>query len=173
MSNEATDPTAVDKTPTLEAVGEHGAAVDEATAPNAAEATSTASPVRRTLKLVLTLQPREPTGYRVLAALGADGCDPVLHCVEAEDFPAVLAALPALVEQAETRWQTQPRYPAAAKGKAPTGKREARPQPGPITEEVSSTNPTPTDAPAAAPAPPPQPGPLPEPAPTGQLSLFG
>ncbi len=118
MSDEPTDPMAVNTTPTPEAVGEPVVAVDEAATPSPAQGATTTNAVRRTLKLGLTLQPREAAGYRVLVALGANGCDPVLHCLEAEDLPASVGALPALLEQAERRCQTHPRYPSAGKGQA-------------------------------------------------------
>ncbi|MFN8472808.1 MAG: hypothetical protein U0822_11515 [Anaerolineae bacterium] len=66
---------------------------------------------RRALKLVLTLQPRDDAHYRALVALGADGCDPILHTLDAGDLPAILAAIPDLLAQAEAHWAVHPRYP--------------------------------------------------------------
>ena len=65
----------------------------------------------RILKVVLTLQPRDDAHYRALIALGANGCDPILHTLDAQDLPAILAAIPDLVAQAEAHWVVHPRYP--------------------------------------------------------------
>src|SRR5947209_6051385 len=135
MSDGPVEPTPVD-TPTVAAspagalpAAETGVPAEEATTPSTTKATSSPSAVRRTLKLVLTLQPREPVGYRALVALGTDGCDPLLRSLEVEALATILDTIPTLIAEAEAQWAAQPRYPAAAKGKAPAGKREARPGP--------------------------------------------
>jgi hypothetical protein len=78
---------------------------------------------RRTVKLVLTLQPANSQGYRALLAMGADGCDPVLRAADVADFTAALDEMSRFIVEAEARWQVQPRYPATAS--APKGKRFA------------------------------------------------
>ena len=128
------------------------------------EAAPPSTPTRRGLKLVVTLQPGEGQAYRAILALGADSCDPLLRCLEAETLPAILAAVPALLTEAEARWAVQPRYPTTTPAKA-------KPRPAP------SPSPTPTltelGDDAASPETPPPPPPAPAPTPAGQLSLFG
>ena len=170
MPDELVDPT---PSPTTDPMGETDADVEAAETPSVTEAVQTTNPVGRTLKLVLTLQPREPTGYRVLVALGAAGCDPLLRCLEAEALPAILDAVPGLIAQAEAQWAVQPRYPSAAKSKAPTGKRETKRDPQLPQPDPGSATAAPTDTPPAADAPPPRSDRMPEPALTGQLSLLG
>ncbi len=92
----------------------------------------------RTLKVVLTLQPRDDAHYRALIALGADGCDPVLHTLDAQDLPAILAAIPDLLAQAEAHWTVHPRYPtvppppkATAKPSTPTKPATTQPEQAP------------------------------------------
>ena len=124
-------------------------------------------PPHRALKLVVTLQPSDAGGYRAVLAVGADGCDPLLRCVEGESLASILAAVPTLVAEAEARWQVQPRYPAIKPTAAPTTTTPARVQ----TEEV----PIKPDEVAAAAAPSGEAAAAPRPAsaPAGQLSLFG
>lgn len=134
------------------------------------EAVPPSTPTRRVLKLVVTLQPIEGSTYRAILALGADGCDPLLRCLEAETLPAILAAVPALLTDAEARWAVQPRYPATTLTKAkprPAPTLPALTKPG--DPAVSPAAPPPADA-SAPDAPPPPP---PAPAPAGQLCLFG
>lgn len=117
---------------------------------------------RRALKLVVSLQPREGQRYNALLALGADGCDPLLRSIDVDAPTAVLALVPALIAEAEARWQTQPRYPSARPGKAP----RSTPAPSRPTDVPPPDPPTPKSAGS---------GPT-EPRlgtkPTGQLSLF-
>ena len=139
-----------------------------ATEPTATQATDEAATVpsaasQHVLKLVVTLQPGEGQTYRAILALGTDGCDPLLRCLEAETLPAILAAVPALLTEAEARWVVQPRYPKTTPAKA-----KPRPTPSPVTAPPPTTEPG--DAPVAPDAPPPPP---PASAPAGQLSLFG
>ena len=89
-------------------------------APEAAESAPAAAieAPRRALKLVLSLQPATGSaapGYRALLAVGAEGCDPLFRSVEVAGLPAALGEVPALVADAEARWQTEPRYPAATR----------------------------------------------------------
>lgn len=140
-----------------------------ATEPTATQATDEAATVpsaasQHVLKLVVTLQPGEGQAYRAILALGADGCDPLLRCLEAETLPAILAAVPALLTEAEARWAVQPRYPTTTSTKA---KPRAAP-PSPVTAPTSTTAPGDAAASPETPTPPP-----PAPAPAGQLSLFG
>lgn len=121
----------------------------------------------RSLKLVITLRPAlsgdapaeaaietggGPEGpiYHAVLAVGADGCDPLIRPAGAVGLAAVLAEVPALVADAEARWQTDPRYPSTvlpAKAKA-AGSR--------VTEvsrpEQKSTPWKPSAEPATAPA---------------------
>ena len=127
------------------------------------EAAPPSTPTRRVLKLVVTLQPIEGSTYRAILALGADGCDPLLRCREAETLPAILAAVPALLTEAEARWAVQPRYPATTPPKA-------KPRPAPSLVTVPSPTTESGDAAASPETPTPPP---PAPAPAGQLSLFG
>ena len=138
------------------------------------EAAPRSTPTRRVLKIVVTLQPVEGSAYRAILALGADGCDPLLRCLEAETLPAILAAVPALLTEAEARWAVQPRYPMTTPAKA-----KPRPAPSPVTvpspttesgDAAMSPAAPPSAGPSAADAPPPPPS---TPAPAGQLSLFG
>ena len=126
------------------------------------EAAPPSTPTRRGLKLVATLQPAEGSTYRAILALGADGCDPLLRCLEAETLPAILAAVPALLTEAEARWAVQPRYPTP-----PSSKAKPRPAPSPVTAPPPTTEPGDAAASPETPTPPP-----PAPAPAGQLSLF-
>ncbi len=73
----------------------------------------------RSLKLVLTLQPEGTEGYQAMLALGAEGCDPILRSVAVAGIAEAVDQIPALVAEAEDRWQLQPRYPATAAAKAP------------------------------------------------------
>ncbi len=141
--------------------------------PTPEEAAPPSTPTRRGLKLVVTLQPVEGSTYRAILALGTDGCDPLLRCLEAETLPAILAAVPTLLTEAEARWAVQPRYPTTTPAKA-----KPRPAPSPVTAPRT----TETGDAAVAPAAPPPAGPSapetltpppPAPAPAGQLSLFG
>lgn len=96
--------------------------------PPVSDASDRAQPIARILKLVVTLQP-DGAAYRAVLALGADGCDPVFRSVSAADLATALDEAPALLADAEERWQVQPRYPAAAKAQ-PLARRsrvEARP----------------------------------------------
>jgi hypothetical protein len=142
--------------------GAHPAAVettDELSHTNAATGLATLAP-RRSLKLVVTLQPVDGAGYRALLALGTVGCDPLLRSAEVGDLAGALDEVAALVADAEHRWQTQPRNPTAR----PVPKaRPARPN-GPPASLLP--------APPAAEAPGTPPDATGEPASPGQLSLF-
>lgn len=126
-----------------------------------------AQPSQRALKVVLTLQPRDDAHYRALIALGADGCDPVLHTLDAQDLPAILAAIPDLVAQAEAHWAVHPRYPTV-------------PTPAKATAKPAATQPenAPDSADGGHPSHPVPPAPVldaepPAPDSAGQLTLFG
>lgn len=136
-------------------------ATDEPPGAGMAAAGPAAPAPRRSLKLVVTLRPVEGAGYRALLALGADGCDPLLRSAEAGDLQGALDEVPALVVEAEGRWQTHPRNPAARP--APRT-RPARPSGPP-----ASLPPAPLEPEAAGPTP----DTTGEPAGPGQLSLFG
>lgn len=126
---------------------------------------------RPTLKVVLTLQPREDNHYRALIALGADGCDPVLHTLNGQDLPAILAAIPDLVTQAEDHWAVHPRYPTVptppkATAKPTTSANSAQQEQAPApADDGQPSHPAPTSVLDAEP-----------PVDTdtaGQLTLFG
>jgi hypothetical protein len=114
---ERPEPTIVSASPpTIDTPGSDG---QETPAVAATSPGTPPSQARRALKLVLTLQPHDGRGFRGLLALGADGCDPLLRSVEVADPAAALALVPALIDEAETRWQIQPHYPTVRPVKAP------------------------------------------------------
>ena len=133
---------------------------------------------RRALKIVLSLRPAagsEEPGYHVLLAVGAEGCDPLFRTVEVAGLAAALSQVPALVADAEARWRTQPRYPAAARREAKAAVPRSRPgraerpaPPAAATDQDGAAEPG-----TAAGVPPARPAPAPKPAPADQLSLFG
>lgn len=122
---------------------------------------------QRSLKLVITLRPvlsgespgkgaietgGGPDGpaYHAVLAVGADGCDPLIRPAGAAGLAAVLAEIPALVADAEARWQTDPRYPSTvppAKAKA-AGPRDAQE----LRSEQRATHGKPPAEPAVGPA---------------------
>ncbi|HVC34229.1 MAG TPA: hypothetical protein VNL16_12030 [Chloroflexota bacterium] len=121
---------------------------------------------RRSLKLVVTLQPAGDHGYRAIVALGSADCDPLFLSLDAPDVPAVLAGVPSLLADAEARWNTQPRYPSARPiPKAGPPARAVRPLAPPATAPQAEAAPT---QPAPAPVTPTAPKSA-----SGQLSLFG
>lgn len=133
--------------------------------PEVAEATAPVeTPPRRTLKLVVTLQPSDAHGYHAMLAVGADGCDPLLRCVEGESLEAILNAAPDLVAEAEARWRVQPRYPPI---KPPAPSTAATPSEMQTEERALTADEMPTAPPKGEAAP------GPSAAPAGQLSLFG
>lgn len=121
---------------------------------------SSAAP-RRTLRLVVTLQPMEH-GYRALLAVGADDCDPLLRQVEVDGWPALTDALHALTDAALIRWRDQPRNPTVTPPPkpAPLPKRPKEPAAG-ASSDAPATGDGGTD-PAAKGVQ----------APSGQLTLF-
>lgn len=134
---------------------------------------------RRTLKLVLTLQPVDDQGYRALLAIGAAGCDPVLRSATVDGLPAALDQVPALVAEAEAHWQARPRIPAVA---PPAGGRAAamgRRRPGrtgdPSTEAALDSRRPPTEPPIGVDNSPTPTEPVapPKRAAGDQLTLFG
>lgn len=129
---------------------------------------------RRTLKLVVTLQPIDGAGYGALLALGADGCDPLFRSVAVADLPAALDEVPALAAEAETRWQAQPRYPTVVPQRAKTAAQRARPAEVARPDGQASRQDGPTQPSRSSEARPKHPvsGPTATTAPAGQLSLF-
>ncbi len=130
---------------------------------------------RRTLKVLLTLRPDGPDGYRALVGVGADGCDPHFGATDAPlPLAAALDAVPAIVAAAEARWLTAPRYPATARpiGSAATTKGAASPRAGagkaakPVAQETGTSTTVNAPVPEAQPAPA-------KPATKNQISLFG
>ncbi|MGD9894805.1 MAG: hypothetical protein AB7U18_26275 [Dehalococcoidia bacterium] len=123
-----------------------------------------ATPPRRALKLVVTLRPDDRAGYRAILALGVEGCDPVLRSGEAADLPAALDQVPALLTEADARWQVQPRNrsapPLPAKARPVASGRQTAPRIEPAPAESVAAD---DDAPASNE----------QPARAGQLSLFG
>jgi hypothetical protein len=116
-----------------------------------------AKPQRRSLKLVLSLTPRDSGGYGTLMAVGGDDCDPLLRSVIVEDVAAALAELASLVAEAQARWQIQPRNPAVPKKSGGASGRR------PSTLQLPSDQ---SQVPGRE-------SPDPEPVPAGQLTLFG
>lgn len=57
------------------------------------------------VKIVVTLKE-----HAASVGVQAPNCDPVFSRVEG-DLPAVLESVPALVEEAQRRWDASPRYP--------------------------------------------------------------
>jgi len=126
----------------------------------------TAVTPRRSLKLVVTLQPAGDHGYHAIVALGSTDCDPLFRAFDASDLPAALEAVPSLLAEAETHWNTQPRYPSARpipKAKSPARADHPVAPPGIATQaEAAPTQPTPAPVTSTAPK-----------SASGQLSLFG
>lgn len=133
---------------------------------------------RRTLKLVLTLAPAEAGHYRAALAIGAEGCDPLLHSMRVSALVDALEQVPTLVDEAEAHWRLYPRNPTSVR--APSQ------QPGPKRGRVSSSPlvSMATEPPPEIPSdvqvegePIPMPATAPVTAPTrptgGQLTLFG
>jgi len=134
--------------------------------PNDPAPETTAVSPRRSLKLVVTLQPAGDHGYRAIVALGSADCDPLFRALDAPDLPAALAGVPSLLAEAETHWNTQPRYPSARpipKAKLPARAERAVAQPAPAPQAESAPKP-----PASAPM-----TPTPPKSSSGQLSFFG
>ena len=145
------------------------------------------------MKVVLTLRPRRRSGehspgavsadagqsgqpgqpdqdaeplYDATLAVGADGCDPQFRSVVATALAGALDEVPALVAEAEARWQAQPRYPRpvpppnappnaqqqAGKGKSTAGRADQQGQSGPKNEAAAEPRPPrpPRPAPPAA-----------------------
>lgn len=156
--------------------GVDGGALARETAGGVAPLPAPAGP-QRTLKLVLTLRPRRrdrsesarggpvspaedtavETGspvYDATLAAGADGCDPQFRSVTATALAAVLDEVPALVADAETRWQSQPRYPRPPEQPKPAGSKAAAggEQPMQTGRKARATSePAPASADGAAP----------------------
>ena len=120
-----------------------------------AEASSPASaPIerpRRSIKVILRLQPSDGPGYRVLLAVGADGCDPLYRTLDVDDLQSALAAIPEFVTNAEERWQHAPRYststmPSRSKRRATASGEPEAPVPPPappVTVDNGPASPTP------------------------------
>ena len=134
--------------------------------PNDPAPETTAVSPRRSLKLVVTLQPAGDHGYRAIVALGSADCDPLFRALDAPDVPAALAGVPPLLAEAETHWSTQPRYPSTRpipKAKSPARADHPVAPPGIVTQaEAAPTQPTPAPVTSTAPK-----------SASGQLSLFG
>ncbi|MCC7368792.1 MAG: hypothetical protein IT306_10240 [Chloroflexi bacterium] len=133
---------------------------------------------RRTLKVVLTLQPLDDREYRALLAVAADGCDPILRSATVDGLPAALDRVPALLAEAEAHWQARPRNPTVAGpavGRAAPSRRRANPVDDPSPETTSPVCQSATAPPTGADAPPTPAGPVPprKRAAGDQLTLFG
>jgi hypothetical protein len=132
---------------------------------------------RRGLKLVVTLRPTQEPGYRALLALGADGCDPVLHLAMVDGLPAALDRVPALLDVAEARWRVRPRNPTVGRPDGrrgdtdrsrPSGARDPAQRAEPSGQQESSLPATGAEAPTSA-----EPVVAPNRAAGGQFTLFG
>lgn len=145
-----------ERPPRQEIVSEPGA--DKADRPAGGAGT-----LRAGLKLVVSLRRDGGPAYRALIALGADGCDPLLRSAEVADLSCALDLLPALIAEAEARWQVQPRQPAARlPQRAPRGK---------PADSNAAQPPVPRESPEELTAA--RRDPAPAPSPSGQLPLFG
>ncbi len=127
------------------------------------------APRRRALKLVVSLRPGGAMGYQAVLALGADGCDPLLHAADVGDLAGALEEVPGLLAQAEGRWELQPRYPAAppAKTRPAAASRAPTPRQGPPRCEARATPAEPSPAPTSSYPP------APASSQADQLALFG
>lgn len=136
-------------------------------------ASPTASLPRRALKIVVTTRLFDGARLGVVLAVGSDGCDPLFRTIDVECLEDALAAVPALVATAETRWQSQPRHPSSArvpraKAPVPTGQPPLSPAANETGDPASAA--TATAEPAPKPA---ENRPSPTKSPTPQLPLFG
>jgi len=61
--------------------------------------------VKEEVKIVITLK-----GHTAAIGIQKPDCDPAFSRVKG-DLPAVLETIPRLVEEAEQKWQSSPRYP--------------------------------------------------------------
>ena len=61
----------------------------------------------RELKIFIVLKEE-----RAIVGVQAPDCDPVISCIEG-DLDAALQQVPALVDQANQQWDSNPRYPKA------------------------------------------------------------
>lgn len=141
------------------------------TEPDTGTAAGATPGVTQTLKLVLTLRPAEGPRLRALLAVGADGCDPLIRSLPSDDLPAALAAVPALVAEAEARWAAQPRYPVAT---PPSANMPARGRKSSDARHSPSGDAPSRDPAFAPPTDPPEDRPVAEPRAddAAQLSLF-
>ncbi|HVC32539.1 MAG TPA: hypothetical protein VNL16_03410 [Chloroflexota bacterium] len=108
---------------------------------------------RRAIKIVVTTRPRESERFEVVLAVGADGCDPLFRVIDVDSLDDALAEVPALVAEAETRWQAQQRNPSrvtSVRAKAPHPKDAtlASPPESPTGDSVAGTATTVTAEPA-------------------------
>jgi hypothetical protein len=113
-------------------------------------------PPRRALKLVITVSAGDADGQRAVLAVGSEGCDPLVRVIELGGMEAALAGVPALLAEAEARWQVQPKYPEANRV-APSANRSPRTAP-PRAPMSTTSSPSSASAPDST-------GP-------GQLTLF-
>lgn len=146
--------------------------------PSAAEQepTRAAAPApRRTLKVVLNLQPlpapasppdaaaaADTAEFRAVLGVGAEGCDPVFRSLRVDGLAGALDEVPALAAEAEEKWQAQPRNPrltptpaakTAKAGKAaPQANVEGKPPKTAAPRLSGGTQATPPNAATAAPA---------------------
>jgi|GEM_PF-2460884 len=154
-----------------------GGSRSEASLPPEKSAEEDASPAtalpRRALKIVVTSRLLEDARLGVVLAVGSDGCDPLFRTIDVERLEEALAAVPALVATAETRWQSQPRHPSSArvpraKASVPTDQPALSPAANETGDPSSAA--TATAEPASKPA---ENCPSPTKGPTPQLPLFG
>lgn len=136
-------------------------------------ASPAAGPPRRALKVVVTTRLLDGARLGVVLAVGSDGCDPLFRTIDVERLEEALAAVPALVATAETRWQSLPRHPSSArvpraKASVPTDQPALSPAANESDESASAA--TATAGPAPKPA---ENRPSPTKSPTPQLPLFG
>ena len=137
---------------------------DPGTSGSAPPTASQPSRARRSYKIVLNLEAATDGTFHAVLAVGSPDCDPRFEAFDVPDVAAALAAVPALLGDAEAAWDLQPRYPIArtpTKSKtmdrsAPTdGSDQASPAQPAASQEKPTTSPSPARTSS------------------GQLSLFG
>lgn len=144
----------------------------------AAESEEHIEPLRRPLKLVVTLTPAEGGQYRAALTLGAEDCDPLLRSTTVSALADALEQVPGLLDEAEAHWRLHPRNPTATRAPARRSGND-RPRSDAAAPRPRTDEPSPVSvAGGRADDPPPTP-PVAEPTVTsqrptgGQLTLFG
>ena len=167
--------------PAAAATQAHPAADGPPSAAQQDAAPAAAPAPRRSLKVVVNLQPlpasapppdeaaaTDTAEYRAVVGVGAEGCDPVFRSLRVDGLAGALDEVPALAAEAEEKWQAQPRNPrlnpapttkeakAAKTGAVPQGKAEDKaPRTAPPRPSGGPQSTSPNGASASPPAKPP------------------